>query len=63
MNLNKHGVLGGINGAVTNHQGGRFMPGETFYAYASFAAPPADVTTMDVMMVEGAPLATGVEIR
>lgn len=63
VNLNKHGVLGGINGAVTNHQGGRFMPGETFYAYASFSAPPADVTTMDVMMVEGAPLATGVEIR
>lgn len=63
VNLNKHGVLGGAKAGQTDYQGMRFRSDQTFYAYASFAAPPADVTTMDVMMVTGAPLATGVEIR
>ncbi len=63
VNLNKHGVLGGAKTGQTDYQGSRFKPGQTFYDYASFAAPPADVTTMDVMMVDGAPMATGVEIR
>lgn len=63
VNLNKHGVLGGAKRGQTDYQGMRFKPGQTFYAYASFAAPPADVTTMDVMMVEGAPIASGMEIR
>lgn len=63
VNLNKHGVLGGAKVGQTDYQSMRFKPGQTFYAYASFAAPPADVTTMDVMMVDGAPMATGVEIR
>ena len=65
-NLTKHGVLKGGNGlneAQTAHQGTKFRPGQTFYAYAMFAAPPEDVTTMDVLLVEGAPLATEVEIR
>ncbi|MDN6329065.1 MAG: hypothetical protein ACTHV2_02655 [Brachybacterium sp.] len=63
VNLNKHGVLGGAKVGQTDYQSTRFKPGQTFYAYASFAAPPEDVTAMDVMMVDGAPMATGVEIR
>lgn len=63
VNLNKHGVLGGAKVGQTDYQSMRFKPGQTFYAYASFAAPPEDVTAMDVMMVDGAPMATGVEIR
>ncbi|GAA1706240.1 hypothetical protein [Brachybacterium phenoliresistens] len=61
VNLNKHEVLGG-GAAQTDYQGAKFRPGQTLYAYASFAAPPEDVTTMDVLLVEGAPLASGVPI-
>ncbi|MFC0675405.1 hypothetical protein [Brachybacterium hainanense] len=61
VNLNKHEVLGGGE-AQTDYQGAKFRPGQTLYAYASFAAPPEDVTTMDVLLVDGAPLASGVPI-
>lgn len=65
VNLNKHGVLSGsvAERAQTDSQGMVFRPGQTLFAYAMFAAPPEAVTTMDVLLVEGAPLATGVEIR
>ena len=64
INLTRHDVLGDIGGrAQTQHQGTKFLPGQTFYAYAAFAAPPSDVTTMTVSMVEGAPAATKVPIR
>lgn len=64
-NLNRHDVLSGENGAgptKTEANSTEFGPGQTFYAFATFAAPPADVTTMDVMLVNGAPMARGVEI-
>ena len=64
VNLNRHGVMGSISSRTqTSYQGTRFAPGQTMYAYAMFAAPPEDVTTMDVSLVDGAPLATAVEIR
>jgi hypothetical protein len=65
-NLNKHGVLkdkDGTNEAKTDDQGQKFRPGQTMAAHAVFAAPPEDVKTMDVMLVDGAPLATEVPIR
>ena len=37
----------------------RFRPGQTFYAYAMFAAPPEGVTTMDVQLLTGLQLAEG----
>lgn len=37
--------------------------GDTVYAFATFAAPPADVTHMDVSIIDGAEVAKGVEIQ
>jgi hypothetical protein len=65
-NLNKHAVLRTDNGAEAKSRdslGTDFAPGQTFYAYASFAAPPQSVKTMDVADVEGMPLVTGVKIQ
>lgn len=65
-NFNRHGVLSDSTGTIrsqTEYQGTKFRPGQTLYAYAMFAAPPEDVTTMDVLLIDGAPLATEVEIR
>lgn len=65
-NFNRHGVLTDSTGTIrsqTEYQGPKFRPGQTLYAYAMFAAPPEDVTTMDVLLIDGAPLATEVEIR
>lgn len=64
VNLTKHTVLrNGAEKAQTSSQGAEFRPGQTLHGYAMFAAPPEDVTAMDVMLVEGATPATGVEIR
>lgn len=64
VNLTKHTVLhNGAETAQTSSQGAEFRPGQTLHGYAMFAAPPEDVTAMDVMLVEGATPATGVEIR
>ncbi|HLQ81677.1 MAG TPA: hypothetical protein VK122_11335 [Brachybacterium sp.] len=64
VNLTKHTVLrNGAEQAQTDSQGAEFRPGQTLHGYAMFAAPPEDVTAMDVMLVEGATPATGVEIR
>lgn len=64
VNLNKHTVpRNSTVEAQTNSQGAKFRPGQTLHAYAMFVVPPEDVTAMDVMLVEGAPLAVGVEIR
>ena len=64
VNLTKHVVLAGAGQrAQTDSQGADFRPGQTLHGYAMFAAPPEDVTAMDVMLVEGAAPATGVEIR
>ncbi|WP_068253177.1 hypothetical protein [Janibacter corallicola] len=40
-----------------------FGAGQTFYMYAVFAAPPKDVKTVTVKVVDGAPAVTGVTIR
>lgn len=64
VNLNRHGVIGqSANRAQTAYQGTRFAPGQTLYGYAMFTAPPQDVTTMDVSLIDGAPLATAVTIE
>lgn len=65
-NLKRHRVLSDSSGVIraqTDYQGGKFGPGQTFYAFAVFAAPPEDVTEVDVAMVDGAPLATGITIQ
>lgn len=63
-NLNRHDVMSsGGRDAASDYMGQDFRPGQTFYAFAVFAAPPEDVTTMDVALVDGAPMATEVPIR
>lgn len=63
-NLKRHDVLGsGLTRTMTASQGTKFRPGTTFYAYASFAAPPENVTTMTVHLVDGAPGVPDVEIQ
>lgn len=62
-NLNRHDVMTGDGPAQTAYQGASFRPGQTFYAFAVFAAPPADVTTMDASLADGAPMATEVPLR
>lgn len=62
-NLNRHDVMTGGGSAQTRYIGPEFRPGQTFYAFAVFAAPPADVTTMDASLGEGTPMATEVPLR
>lgn len=64
VNLNRHDVLG-ENGqwVMTGSQGAKFRPGQTYYAMAVFAAPPADVTTMTAQLVDGAPAVTEAPIQ
>lgn len=65
-NLARHDVLGGGDRSsltMTSDTGNRFSPGPAFFAYASFAAPPDDVTTMTVHLVDGAPGIPDVEIQ
>lgn len=63
-NLTRYDVLGIFpNQAATNSQGSMFSPGQTFYAYAAFAAPPADVESLNVQLVDGAPLIMDVQLR
>lgn len=55
QNLTRHDVLRqGVTFAMTDYQGVKFRPGQTLFAYAAFAAPPADVTTMTASLVDGA---------
>lgn len=64
VNLARHDILGDFpREAVTDDQSVKFRPGQMFYAYASFAAPPADVTSITVSLVDGAPPAVQVPIR
>lgn len=63
-NLARHDVLGDFKGwAMTDSQGAKFRPGQTYYAYASFAVPAPEITTMTVNLVEGAPAAPKVSIQ
>lgn len=55
-NLKLHKVVrANDNQVASDYQGAEFRPGQTFYAYAVFAAPPEDVTTMDVLASDGVP--------
>lgn len=65
-NLRKHRPLSTTNNqerAMTELIDVDIMPGQTAYAFATFAAPPEDVTTMDVMLWETGEIAKGVEIK
>lgn len=63
-NLTRHDVLGtSPTWAMTESQGSKFSPGQTFYAYAAFAAPPEGTTTVNVHLVDGSPAATEVPIQ
>lgn len=63
-NLTKHNVLANIpERAQSAHQSVKFEPGETYYAFAVFAAPPNDVKTVAVNAVDGAPLIRDVVIQ
>ncbi|SHW80830.1 Uncharacterised protein [Mycobacteroides abscessus subsp. abscessus] len=65
-NLRKHTPLATENTqerAMTELHDVDIMPGQTAYAFATFAAPPADVKTMDVMLWSTGEVAKGVEIK
>lgn len=65
-NLRKHRPLSTTNNqerAMTELIDVDIMPGQTAYAFATFAAPPEDVATMDVMLWETGEIAKGVEIK
>lgn len=65
-NLRKHTPLATENNqerALTELMDVDIMPGQTAYAFATFAAPPADVKTMDVMLWPTGEVAKGVEIK
>ena len=65
-NLRKHTPLATENNqerAMTELIDVDIMPGQTAYAFATFAAPPADVKTMDVMLWSTGEVAKGVEIK
>ena len=65
-NLTRHDVLSddiGVTRAQTDVQGNEFLPGQTLYAYAGFAVPPEDVSTVTVQLIDGAPAVTGIEIQ
>ena len=63
-NLKRHDVLigGGAAAKTDDVLSGDFAPGQTLYAYAMFAAPPQNVTTLDVQLLDGATTATSVPI-
>lgn len=66
QNLKKHNVLRDTTGVIrpqTDSQGAKFLPGQKFYAFAVFAAPPEDVTTVNVAPVDGMAIVQDVEIQ
>lgn len=62
QNLKRHDVVVGGGARAKTDDLSAFAPGQTLYAYAMFAAPPQDVTAVDVQMIGGAPTATNVPI-
>lgn len=63
VNLTRHDVVSGTGvEAATSSQKLKFLPGQTIYGYAVFAAPPPDVTTVTLSLVEGTPTVE-VELR
>ena len=66
VNLKKHTPLSTTNSqhyAMTPMEDVDLMPGQTVYAFATFAAPPQDVKQMDVSLMDGVEVAKGVEIK
>lgn len=63
-NLNRHDTLsgGGARAMTDTVLSPKFSPGQTFFAYAMFAAPPASVTSMNVQMTSGLPTVIGVPL-
>lgn len=63
VNLRRHDILGqDATRAVTGAASGSFGNGQTMYLYAVFAAPPQDVTTMNILM-GGLPAITDVPLQ
>lgn len=63
VNLTRHDVVSGTGvKAATSSQEVKFLPGQTIYGYAVFAAPPPDVTAVTLSLVEGTPTVE-VELR
>jgi hypothetical protein len=63
-NLQKHAVLSdSTSDARTEIVGPDVSAGQTFYAYAVFAAPPEDVKKVDVAVVDGMSAVQGVTIQ
>ena len=60
-NLKVHDVVAGsqVGRLMTAHQGTKFGPGQTYYAFATFAAPPSGAT-LSVKAADGAPPFTDV---
>lgn len=64
QNLTKHTVLSNFpDTAQTGYQSVKFKPGQTFYTFAVFAAPPNDVQSVSVSPIDGAPLIRDVVIQ
>lgn len=62
-NLTRHDVLeANSTKAMTSDITVHFAPGQTFYAFAAFAAPQDGTKTVTVQMVDGAPPAQGVQV-
>lgn len=54
VNLTRHDVVGSKpNEAMTDSSAARISAGQVTYGYAAFAAPPQDVTSMVVQLIEG----------
>lgn len=60
-NLKVHDVVAGsqVGRLMTAYQGTKFGPGQTYYAFATFAAPPSGAS-LTVKAADGAPPFTGV---
>lgn len=63
VNLRRHDVIEGQQRRYQSaYLGGKFASGQTWYAFAAFAAPPPEVTEMDVAVIDGAPVVAGVPL-
>jgi hypothetical protein len=61
-NLKQYKVLAG-SGGYLNYEDGEAVSGQPIYAWAVFAAPPANVTKLDLNLVSWMPRFTNVPIR
>jgi hypothetical protein len=61
-NLKKYRVVGGTGGYL-NFEDGKAVSGQPIYGWAAFAAPPASVKNLDLIMTEWMPRFTNVPIQ